>query len=52
MSTTLSFKEDVISIKKRKVSTGFSYGERLKPANSNKIFATSGRASFNFVREI
>jgi hypothetical protein len=52
MSKTLSFKEDVIRIEKRKISTGFSYGERLKPANSNKIFANSGRASFNFVREI
>jgi hypothetical protein len=51
MSKTLSFKEDVIRIKRRKIATGFSYGERLKPANSNKIFANSGRASFNFVRK-
>jgi hypothetical protein len=32
MRKTLSFKEDVIRIRKRKISTGFSYGERWKPA--------------------
>jgi hypothetical protein len=51
MNKTFSFKEDVIRIEKRKISTCFSYGERLKPTNCNKIFANSGRTSFNFVRK-